>query len=401
MLRDLVADNDGLFVSTGMAEPATLIDELLSEVLPHREGLRVFQVLTGSEGRLVKGAGARHRLMTPVPGAFAADRHRLDIISMSMRQCAAAMERDSIPVDGALVTAVRRGDDLWLAPATDLAAVAFERARFRAVETVPGWDREPLAPRFSVAEADYLVEGPSVPSFSPSAVPSGVAQRIGTLVAELVPVGAVIEIGVGSALTAVPQCLIEAGRPLAVHGGLVSDWVRELIESGVASVPLECAGGRSAVAAVAAGSDVFHEWLSDTDAVAFADSRHAHDPGHLMSQRPFVAINSAAAVDLGGQMGARRGAGATRASGGLLDFAIAGAYGGLSIIALASTRRDGSSRIVPEAEAVHLPASLVSHVVTEYGVAELRGRSPSACREALLQIAHPDHRDALAESTNA
>jgi acyl-CoA hydrolase len=114
--------------------------------------------------------------------------------------------------------------------------------------------------------------------------------------------------------------------------------------------------------------------------------------------RPFVAINSAMAVDVRGQVGLFKNMPDAYPPGGLLDFAIAGAYGGLSIIALTSQTSDHRSRVVADLGAVHLPGSLVSHVVTEYGVAEVRGRSESERRTALLAIAHPDHGATILEA---
>lgn len=400
MLQDLVRHHDVLFVSSGVAEPRILIEELLSEVAPSRNGLQLFQVLTGSEGRLFGAVRHGHRLTTPAPGPLRdeASRGEVEVLELSMRQCAAAMETGSLHLDGALLTAVRSGDDLVLVPATDLAVIAFEQARFRAVEILSGWEFPPSGPRFPMTDVDYLVDGSTVPVVPEPRPATAAAQRIGELIADLVPHGAAVELGVGSALAAVAGCLVDTGRPIAVHSGLVSDWAQQLVQGGVATVPLECAGGRSVVAAVATGTDAFRDWIGESDAVAFADSRHAHDPCHLMGLRPFVAINSAMAVDLRGQVGVFEDTPDAYPPGGLLDFAIAGAYGGLSVIALASQTRDGRSRIVKNLAAAHLPGSLVSHVVTEYGIAELRGRSRPERRAALLRVAHPDHRGALAEA---
>jgi acyl-CoA hydrolase len=400
VLHDLVRDGDGLFISSGVAEPRILIDELLSEVVPARDQLQFFQVLTGSEGRLSEAIKQGHHLLTPAPGPLRAEAIEggIEVLNLSMRQCATAMEAGSIRVSGALLTAVRCGEDLALVPATDLAMVAFEHARFRAVEVLPAWDRAPVGPRVRVAEVDYLVDGSAAPATPMPSAPSAAARRIGRLIAELVPPGAVLELGVGGALDAVAESLVEAGRPVAVHTGLLSDWAHQLAEGGVATVPLPCGDSRSIVAAVAAGTDRFHAWLTDSDAVVFADSRHAHDPSHLMGLQPFVAINSAMAVDVRGQVGVFKDTPDAYPPGGLLDFAIAGAYGGLSIVALTSQTRDCRSRVVVDLGTVQLPSSLVTHVVTEYGIAEVMGRSESERRTALVEIAHPDHRATIVEA---
>jgi acyl-CoA hydrolase len=320
------------------------------------------------------------------------------VLDLSMRQCARAMETGAIAIKGALLTAVRWRDNLALVPATDLAVIAFERARYRAVEVLARWDHQPAGPSFSVADVDYLVDGSGIPAMAAGRPATGTERRIGELVADLVPRGATMELGVGRALTAVAECLIGVGRPLAIHTGLASDWTQQLVEGGVATAPQECANSKPILAAVAMGTQRFTDWMSGSEALVFADSRHAHDPCHLAGLRPFVAINSAMAVDLCGQVGLFNSAPEAYPPGGLLDFAIAGAYGGRSIIALTSQARDGRSRIVSELTAVHLPRGLVSHVVTEYGVADLRGRSASERRTAMLQITHPDHRVDVAQA---
>jgi acyl-CoA hydrolase len=84
-----------------------------------------------------------------------------------------------------------------------------------------------------------------------------------------------------------------------------------------------------------------------------------------------------------------------RAVGGLLDYATAGAYGRGSVIALESLDRSGRSQIVPELTALQLPSQLVTHVVTEHGIARLAGKTwPQRVRE-MLAVAHPDHRAEL------
>src|SRR5258706_16297750 len=109
MLQDLVRHHDVLFVSAGVAEPRILIEELLCEVAPSRNGLQLFQVLTGSEGRLFGAVRHGHRLTTPAPGPLRdeASRGEVEVLELSMRQCAAAMETGSLQPDGALLTAVR------------------------------------------------------------------------------------------------------------------------------------------------------------------------------------------------------------------------------------------------------------------------------------------------------
>ncbi len=93
-------------------------------------------------------------------------------------------------------------------------------------------------------------------------------------------------------------------------------------------------------------------------------SRHAQDPAHLAGLGSFVAVNAASRVDSTGRTGAEDDVSGRMAVGGLLDFAVAGTYGGRSIVTLESVDRHGRSRIVPRLSTVQLPGSLVTHVVT-------------------------------------
>ncbi|MCP9484473.1 MAG: hypothetical protein MSC30_01310 [Gaiellaceae bacterium MAG52_C11] len=368
-----------------------MLEELVTDVAPVRRNLHLFQVLTGSRGRVLDALSHGHRLSSPAPGRFHAsvDGRTVAAVELSMRECADAIEQGAIRIDGALLTAVRIGDEGWPVPATDLAVAAFEHARFRAVEVLGGWSARPTGPSFSFADVDYLVTSDGAVGELTPAPKTPVSRVIGECVAELVPDNAVIELGVGAALASVAECLVESGRPLGIHTGLASDWVRELVEGGVATRLLSCACNTPAVAAVAMGSGAFDEWLRRTGAVSFADSRHTHDAQHLMTLRPFVAINSAAAVALDGRVGLPAGTTATHPPGGLRDFALAGMNAGLSIIAMTARSRDGRSRIVDDLGRVHLPAGLVTHVVTEHGVANLRGKPREEARAALLAIAGP------------
>jgi acetyl-CoA hydrolase len=398
-LRELVRDGDVCFVSTGGGEPRVLLRELVHEVAPYRDNLGFLQVLTGSAGELLRVADHGHTISTPVPaGLVGPGAPGVRLLDASMRQCAADIASGVQRLDGALLTVRRSGDRLYPFPAVDLAMVAFERARFRAVEVIADGPVAPRAPCFGVGDVDYLVAAEDRPAGLAVIPQDDVSRRIGARVAELVPPDAVLELGVGRALASVADALVAAGRPLAVHTGLVADWVRTLVEGGVARRPLDCAGGGSVVGTVALGSAGFHDWLSTTDAVTLADSRHAQDPLHLGGLTPFVAVNSAPVVDLTGQVGLPPDVGDGPGAGGLLDFAVAGAYGGLSVIALRSVGSAGRSRIVPRLSTVHLPANLVTHVVTEHGTADLRGRTAAERRARLIAIAHPDHRGELAEN---
>ena len=235
--------------------------------------------------------------------------------------------------------------------------------------------------------------------YPPPAV-GAVERAIGGHVARLVPDGAVVQVGVG----AIPQAVLEGlsgHRDLALHSLLVDQGVA-LVERGVVT------GARKRVhrgrldLAEAMGTLRTFDFLAKSEAVNMESSAYTHDPDVVARLDRFVAINSALEIDLTGQvtaesLGPRQVAGI----GGQFDFVLAAARsrGGVGIIALPSTGRDGAaSRIVHSLQpgaAVTSPRALADFVVTEHGVAALRGKGERGRAEALIAVAHPRYRELL------
>ena len=235
--------------------------------------------------------------------------------------------------------------------------------------------------------------------YAPPAV-GEVERRIAAHVAELVPDGATIQIGIG----AIPQAILEAlpgKRDLGVHSLLV-DTMLPLIERGVITNARKSRNpGRMDLGEIM-GTEALFRFAHDNPMVNMEPSSAIHNPMVVAGIEGFVSINSALEVDLDGQVNAESLDGAQVGGiGGQFDF-VEGAYwasGGRSIIALPSTARGGEvSRIVPRlgaGAAVTIPRHLTDCVATEYGIAELRGRSVGERARALIGIAHPRHREAL------
>jgi len=239
--------------------------------------------------------------------------------------------------------------------------------------------------RFTRADIDVLVAVSCPPPQYPAPPPRDVEDAIAGHIAGLVPDGATIQLGIGSMPSAVARRLI-GHHDLGVHSGMISDAVAELIEAGVLM------GSQPLLRLAAAG-----------DSISLRDTRYTHDPAVLAAQHQLVAINSAIEVDLTGQANAETAGGRwVGGVGGAVDFArgAARSVGGIPVIALPSTavsRAGAISRIVGRLSG---PATLgradAGVIVTEYGVADLRGLTLGQRRERMLAIAHPDHRRALA-----
>lgn len=250
------------------------------------------------------------------------------------------------------------------------------------------------------SQVDALVETdePLLPYPPP---PVGEVERaIARHVAGLVPDGATVQVGVG----AIPQAVLEAldgHRDLALHSLLV-DAAVPLVERGVVTgARKRIHRGRMDVAE-AMGTTRLFEFVHENAAVNMESSAFVHDPEVVRHLDRFVSVNSALEIDLTGQVNAETlGARQVAGIGGQFDFVLAASRstGGVSIIALPSTGRDGAaSRIVPRlapGAAVTTPRFLADWVVTEHGAARLRGLGEEQRATALTAVAHPKFREEL------
>jgi len=226
-------------------------------------------------------------------------------------------------------------------------------------------------------------------------------RRIAAHVAERIPDGATIQIGIGATPNAILAALADH-RDLGIHTELLSDGIVDLVESGVVNGVRKHLNRTKTVGTFALGTDRLHRFLDDNPALELWPVSYVNDLRVIATEPNFVSINSTLTVDLLGQCASETIAGHYySSSGGQADFARGAMYspGGQGFVVLHSTTDDGRiSRISPTLAAGDVVTTIkntVDKVVTEYGVAELRGHSIRERAIALIAIAHPDHRDAL------
>jgi Acetyl-CoA hydrolase/transferase C-terminal domain len=256
----------------------------------------------------------------------------------------------------------------------------------------PLMPRTPGDPGIPFAALSGWYEGEQPLLATPVATPDAASLAIANYVASLVPDGATLQTGLGKIPDAVLAAL-SSHRGLRMHSGLVGDGALALI-AGKA-----LAEGPSALVGVAIGSASLYASL-DHEHFQFRPVTMTHSAEVLAAIDTLVTINSAMEVDLFGQVFAESSArGFQSGPGGASDYARAGrrSAGGLRIIALPATAK-GASRLVAPGRG-HGPVSLsrfdVDCVVTENGIADLRGKSWAQRALALITVAAPDHRDAL------
>jgi len=251
----------------------------------------------------------------------------------------------------------------------------------------------PNAPHVSLDEFDCVAEHRSSILTVSDAQPNSVSLQIASNVASLVDNGTTVQLGIGRIPDQVMRAL-QGHRRLRFHSGIITSGIRNLAERGV------LAPGTSVTAASYGGDADFYSWLHGRQEFVLAPVSHTHASATLAEIDRFASINSAVEVDLLGQINAEWvGQRQISASGGLPDFALAAqrAENSIAVIALPATSANGDqSRIVPVlVKPPTIAQGGVDIIVTEYGIADLRGRSATECANAIVSIAAPDFRQKL------
>jgi 4-hydroxybutyrate CoA-transferase len=248
--------------------------------------------------------------------------------------------------------------------------------------------------RIHESELDLIVRTHRQLPVFPSRDPQPADEMIARQVAELVPDGVALQLGVGAIPATTGRELAALGRQDLLVLGQLGDWAPELIKAGTGSL-----APPQAIVGEIGGSHSLYCWADRNPAVRMADAETTHGLPLICPQRPRVSVNSALEVDLLGQVNSETlGNAQVGPVGGLLDFAIAAGTRDQdrSIMALRSVTGSGRSRIVPRIEGpVAVPRSLVQIVATEHGTADLRGLSTRERARAILSLADPQHRAEL------
>ena len=234
---------------------------------------------------------------------------------------------------------------------------------------------------------------------------SDVSLQIGRNVADLIDNGACLQMGIGAIPNAVLASLTHH-KDLGIHTEMFSDGVLPLVESGVINNRRKKVHPGKIVTGFVLGSRTLYDFVDDNPEVVFLDIEYVNDTSIIRRNPKVVAINSAIQVDVSGQVSADSiGTRLYSGFGGQMDFVRGAALSknGAAVIALPSTASGGKvSRIVPVlalGAGVVTTRAHVHYVVTEYGVANLRGKTIGQRARALIDIAHPDFREALCKES--
>lgn len=250
-----------------------------------------------------------------------------------------------------------------------------------------------------VSDVDYLVEN-HVPLVELPTVPSSeVEQQIGGYIANLIDDGSTIQLGIGGIPNAITAFIMNR-KDLGIHTEMIVDGMVDLVEAGVVTNAKKTLYPGKTIGAFALGTKKLYDFLDHNPNVEMYRGSHVNDPYVIAQNNKMISVNTAIQVDILGQVcsqsiGTRQFSG----TGGQLDTHRGAqmSKGGRGIIALRSTAKNGSiSTIVPTlapGAGVTVPSQDVDTIITEYGVAELRGRSVKERMESLVRIAHPNFQD--------
>jgi acyl-CoA hydrolase len=403
---EMVRSGDRVYVHPGCATPEILIEALLKRSASLRD-VEIVHILTfGRAGytRPEYTGHFRHNglfLGGNVREAVAAG--RADYTPVSLSEVERLIASGELPIDVAFLQASPPDPYgfMSLGVGVDCTLTAAQCARNVIVEVNDRMPRTLGDTFLHVSKASALVQT-SHPLLELNCPPStDVERRIGEHVASLVPDGATLQMGTGGIPDAAWACLMDR-KDLGIHSEMCSDGIVPLIEAGTITGARKTLHPGKVVAGFVLGSQRLFDFIRENPVFEFHPSGYVNDPFVIAQNDNMVAVNTALEVDLTGQVCADSlGTLPYSGFGGQLDF-IRGAgrsRGGKPIIALPSTAKNGAfSRIAPvlhPGAGVVTTRSDVHYVVTEYGVAYLRGKTIRQRAEALIAIADPRFRDVL------
>jgi 4-hydroxybutyrate CoA-transferase len=325
----------------------------------------------------------------------------VDYVPMFLGDIPRWIGRDGVPIDIALIMISPPDKHGWcrLGVNIDIAPPALEKAKI-IIAQVNDCVPRTHGTAIHISEIDAIVPHNHPLIEEPAVGTTEVDDKIGEIIAELIPDGACLQMGIGAIPNAVLKAL-ENHKDLGIHTEMFSDGLIPLVEKGVVTCKKKTLDKGKIVTAFVKGSKKAYDFVDDNPFVQFKSSLYVNDPFVISQQEKMMSINSAIEIDLTGQICADSiGTRFYSGVGGQVDFMYGAArsLGGKPITALPSVTAKGESKIVPT---LKLGAGVVTTrahahwVVTEWGAVNLHGKNLRQRAMAMISIAHPDHREAL------
>jgi acyl-CoA hydrolase len=397
-----------VFIGGGAAVPLALVKSMLEQAdafkdveLVHIHGLGETPWIDPRYEQVLR---TNSFFLTPALRE-AVERGVADYTPCPLSEVASLFEHGPLPIDVALIQVSPPDKDGWctFGVSVDVVKAAVKSARTVVAQINPKMPRTCGDSRISIRKIDFFIERAAALPEAPPATLDERHARIGRYAAQLIEDGSTLQLGLGNTPEAVARAL-KKHRHLGIHSGLFNDALMNLVRCGAVDSTRKSHHPGKIIASHIMGSRKLYQFVDGNTDIELHPSDWVNDPWRIARNDRMVAINGAREIDLTGQV--VRDSSGHRFYGGigaLQDF-IRGAgrsKDGRPIIALTSTADDdGRSRIVAGLESgsgVCTGRGDVHYVVTEFGVASLHGRSIRERVARLVEIAHPDHREALLE----
>ncbi len=404
----LINSGDRVFVHSVAAAPQPLINAMTDRA-PELENIEVIHLHTEGDAPYAKPEYSdtfrTNALFVGSNVRKAVNEGSADYLPIFLSEVPGLFRKNILPIDMALVQVSPPDKHGYcsLGVSVDASRAALQSAKKAIALVNPNMPRTHGDGIFHASRFNALVETDEALHELNIPEPNAVEQQIGNNCAELVEDGATLQMGIG----AIPNAVLKAlgdHKDLGIHTEMFSDGVIELVEKGVITGKKKAKHPEKIVASFVMGSRDLYDFVDDNPMISMLDVAYVNDTAVIRKNPKVTAINSAIEVDITGQVCADSiGTYHYSGVGGQMDF-IRGASlseGGKPIIALPSVTGKGESKIVPhlkQGAGVVTTRAHVHYVVTEYGVANLYGKNLSQRARALIDIAHPDHRDSLKEA---
>jgi acyl-CoA hydrolase/GNAT superfamily N-acetyltransferase len=401
----LLRSGTRIFLGSACGEPQHLV-RALGEAAGELSDVEVIQILSLSQDSYAQtkyvNAFRPKKFFVAAGARQAVAEGRAEFTPLYLSDVPSLISEGRLGLDAALIQ-VSPPDEhgyVSLGVSVDVVVEAVEQARVVIAQVNPSMPRTLGEGFIHLKQLDAIVEqDESLLSFSVPP-PNEIAQEVARQVAKLIPDGATIHMGLGQLPQAALKYLKD-NRNLGVHSDLLTDGYVDLVESGAITGAAKTLHQGRIVASFCLGTERLFNFVHNNPRVSLMPVRYTNDPEVIGQNHRMITVHEAVEVDITGQVcadvvGARIYAGL----GGMVDFmrGAARSPGGLSVIALTSIGPDGESRIRPSFNAgagVLVTRAGIRTVVTEYGAAFLHGLSVSERAVALIDIAHPNHRDWL------
>jgi acyl-CoA hydrolase len=402
---EIIKSGDRVFVHGGAATPKQLVMAMSCRA-PELRRVEVVHIHTEGEAAYARPELAEsfhaNALFVGANMREAVGEGVADYVPVFLSEVPGLFRKGIMPINVALVhvSPPDKHGYCSLGVSVDVARAAVQVAEHVVAQVNPNMPRTHGDGLIHVSDIDYAVEvHDPIHEAKPEEI-SETEAKIGRHCADLIEDGACLQMGIGGIPNAVLKALVNH-KNLGIHTEMFSDGIIDLVERGVLTGTNKRVHPGKIVSSFIMGSRRLYDFVDDNPLVAVLDVAYVNDTAVIRRNPRVTAINSAIEIDLTGQVGAdSMGTRQYSGVGGQMDF-IRGASlseGGKPIIALPSVTRKGISRISPYLRlgtGVVTTRAHVHYVVTEWGVAYLYAKNLRQRARALIDVAHPDHREEL------